>query len=109
MVVLRKLKSATLVEALVATVLIVVIFMVASTILNNLVLNTYSKKEFIVNYRLNVLEYELQNHKRQVPYSEEYQDWKIVINSKVLNGIDTYEITAVNAKGNELKRVRAYE
>jgi hypothetical protein len=108
MVILRKLKSATLVEALVATVLIVVIFMVAST-MNNLVLNTYSKKEFIVNYRLNVLEYELQNHKRQVPYSEEYQDWKIVINSKVLNGIDTYEIMAVNAKGNELKRVRAYE
>ena len=109
MVVLRKLRSATLVEALIATVLIVVIFMVASTILNNLVLNTYSKKEFIVNYRLNVLEYELQNHKRPVPYSEEYQGWKIVINSKIINGITTYEIIAVNAKGNEVKRERAYE
>ncbi|MCL9806430.1 hypothetical protein NAT51_12910 [Flavobacterium amniphilum] len=109
MVVLKKLKSATLIEALVATVLIVVIFMVASTILNNLVLNTYSKKEYIVNYRLNVLEYELQNHKRQVPYEEVYQNWKIVINGKAKNGIDTYEISAVNDKGKEVKRERAYE
>ena len=42
MVVLKKIKASTLMETLVATVLIIVVFMAASMILNNMFLNAMS-------------------------------------------------------------------
>ena len=77
MVVLKKIKSATLIEAIVASVLVVVIFVIASLILNNLVLNTYSKNTYIIEYRLNELEYECKNNTLILPYNELYEDWNI--------------------------------
>ena len=79
MVVLKKIKSATLVEVIVATVLIVLIFMISSLLLNSLVLHTISKNTHVVETRMNALEYELQNGLLPVPYQENYSDWKISI------------------------------
>ena len=80
MVLLRKIKSATLIETLIATVLIVVIFVVASLILNNLLFSTFSKNTHGVETRMNELEYQLQSGKLIVPFTEEYKDWHIEIN-----------------------------
>ncbi|MGX7666049.1 hypothetical protein [Flavobacterium pedocola] len=79
MVLLRKIKSATLIEALLATALIVVIFVVASLILNNLLFSTFSKNTHGVETRMNELEYQLQSGKLVVPFTEEYKDWHIEI------------------------------
>lgn len=110
MVVLRKIKSATLVEALVATILIVIIFVIASLVLNNLVLNTLSKKTHQIEYRLNELEYDLQNNIIKLPYEEEYVDWKIAIQKKKIQLDECLNIVASNKKTNkEIVRIRIYE
>jgi len=80
MVILKKIKSATLIEALVATILIVIIFVIASLVLNNLVLNTFSKNTHAIENRMNELEYEVQNHIIKIPYQENYKNWDIRIN-----------------------------
>lgn len=77
MAVLRKIRSATLVEALTATVLIVIIFLVASLIINNLLLNTYSTKTQGIDNRIGELEYQIINIKITLPYSEEADGWKV--------------------------------
>lgn len=106
MVVLKKIKSATLVEALVASVLVVVIFVIASLILNNLVLNTYSKNNHIIEYRLNELEYESIYNKLILPHEEVYDDWTIQV--KPDNSLIIF--SAINDKTNkQLTRKRAYE
>lgn len=79
MVVLKKIKSATLVEAIVATVLIVIVFVIASLILNNLLLNTFSKNTHNIENRINELEYEVQHNTIQFPYQESYKGWEITI------------------------------
>ncbi|HEX8577562.1 MAG TPA: hypothetical protein VF677_14845 [Flavobacterium sp.] len=79
MVVLKKVKSATLIEAVIATVLIVVIFIVASLIMNNLLLNNFSNNTHQVERRLNELEYELINHTISIPYYETFDAWDITI------------------------------
>lgn len=96
MVVLKKLKSATLVEALLATVLIVVIFVIASLVLNNLVLNTISKSTHQIDYRLHELQYNLQNSQIQLPYREAYEGWDIVIEKKRNSDQNLITITASN-------------
>ncbi len=79
MAVLKKIKSATLIETLVATVLIVIVFIMASLIINNLLLNDFNNNTNDIENRLFELEYDLQNKKIKLPYNEEYNDWKITI------------------------------
>lgn len=97
MVILRKVKSATLVEAIVATVLVVIIFIIASLILNNLVLNTFSKNTHHVETRINELEYEIQNKNIKLPYQENFKNWDISIEFEIISRKKTISISAVNS------------
>ncbi|GAA3774411.1 hypothetical protein [Flavobacterium ginsengiterrae] len=97
MVILKKIKSATLIEAVVATVLVVIIFIVSSLILNNLVFNTFSKNTHSVETRINELEYEVQNNSIKLPYQENYKDWNINIQiEKNISARKIFSISAVN-------------
>lgn len=94
MVILKKIKSATLVETLIATVLIIVIFLMASMIINNLFFNTFhQKKELLVN-RLDELEYNYINKAIKLPYKEEIDNWDIEI--VAVNNMDLVEFKAQN-------------
>lgn len=101
MVILKKIKSATLIEALVATVLIVIIFVIASLVLNNLVLNTFSKNTHAIETRIYELEYELQNNNIKLPYQETYKDWDI---SVVLETVSAKKIISISATNNSSKK-----
>lgn len=96
MVVLKKVKSATLIEALVATVLIVIIFVIASLVLNNLVLNTFSKNTHAIENRMNELEYETQNNSLKLPYQENYKGWDITISLETVLNKKLISILATN-------------
>ena len=86
--VLKKIKSATLVESLVATVLIVIIFVVSSLIINNLLLNGFNNNTTEIENRLYELEYEYQNKKILLPYQERFQNWNILIEKNTNNSIE---------------------
>lgn len=96
MVILKKVKSATLVEAIVATVLVVIIFIIASLILNNLVFNTFSKNTHNVETRINELEYEIQNNTIKLPYQENFKNWDISIELETISTKKVISILAVN-------------
>jgi hypothetical protein len=76
---LKKVKSATLIEALVATVLIVVVFVIASLILNNLLLNSFSKNTHGVETKLAELQYQASYSLISLPHNETFQNWNIKI------------------------------
>jgi len=95
---LKKIKSATLIEVLVATVLIVVIFMVASLVLNNLLINTISKNTHALQTRINEISYQIQNRQLELPHTETYGDWDIDIKKQREREIGVIVITAVNSE-----------
>lgn len=101
MVVLKKIKSATLIEALVATVLIVIIFIIASLVLNNLVLNTFSRNTHTIENRINQLEYQIQNQIIKLPYQENYKGWNIKIN---IENIAAEKIITIEAENSTSKK-----
>lgn len=109
MAVLKKLKSATLVEVLVASVLIVIIFVIASLVLNNLVLNTFSQNTHPIEYRLNELEYEVENGMLKLPYQENYKGWDILIKIEKETSKEQLMILAVKENSiKEITRQRSY-
>jgi predicted PurR-regulated permease PerM len=80
--VLKKIRSSTLLESLIATVLIVVVFIVSSLTINNLLHNSFNNNTLRIENRLDELEYDLQNGKLNLPYTENFEDWTISITSK---------------------------
>jgi predicted PurR-regulated permease PerM len=110
MAVLKKIKSATLVEALIATVLIVIIFMIASLVINNLLLNNFSKNTHEVESRLNELEYQIQNNEINFPFQEVFEDWEISIKKEKTQAnegvilLATYKNKVVTKKRIDVKK-----
>lgn len=79
MVILKKLKSATLIETLIASVLIVVVFLAASMIINTIFFNTFYQKRELATNRLDELEYNYIHGAIELPYTEEIENWNIEI------------------------------
>jgi hypothetical protein len=101
MAILRKIRSATLIEALVATVLIVIVFMVASLVLNNLLLNSFTKNTHAAETRIAELEYQLQFGSISLPYNEEFRNWNISLQKEVEDSQTWIVATAVNRSNNK--------
>ncbi len=66
-------------ETLVASVLIVIVFMLASMILNNLFSNAVTKDTSQIEAHITELEYLYKNEKLLLPYSDDFQSWEISI------------------------------
>jgi len=73
----NKIKSSTLIETLVASVIIIVIFTIASLTLNNVFSTTIKSNTDRVQNRMNALEYLFLNEKIKYPYQEDFENWEI--------------------------------
>ena len=80
--ILKKIRSATLIEALVATILIVIVFVVASLILNNMLFNTFSRNMQPAETRITELEYLAQHNSIKLPYREDFRQWRIELDTE---------------------------
>lgn len=79
MVILKQIRASTLMETLVATVLIVIIFMMASMLLNSLFFSGIRNNSSGLEERITELEYSLLNGGIETPYEEEWGKWKIEV------------------------------
>ena len=100
-----KLKASTLVETLVGTVIIVVIFAIASMTLNSVFKNTMKNNTLQIDNHLYKLQYLHQNNKLIVPYQEEFGNWEIEINKKQKDTPNQIEIQATNKLTNKIRNV----
>ncbi len=75
----KKIIAASLVETLIASVLIIIVFTIASLSINALFKNNTASTMNNVNSRLNALEYFYSNDQVKLPYSETYENGDISI------------------------------
>ena len=98
MVVLKKIKGSTLMETLVATVLIVITFMLASMVLNKIFYSSIKNDSRNIKAYLNELQYFQQHNTFQLPYHDSYGDWNISIDKYTENGQTFIELEAINSQ-----------
>lgn len=101
MVVLKKIKGSTLMETMVATVLVVIVFMIASMVLNNLFGNSIRANNHNVETRLSYLEYFSTHNQLVLPYTEEFEGYKITIERKLNTGKKVILLEAFNPSINK--------
>jgi hypothetical protein len=78
-------------------------------VLNNLVLNTFSRNTHPIESRLNELEYEIENGLVKLPYQENYKGWDIEIKIEKTAPKKELMILATNERNSkEITRQRSY-
>lgn len=109
MALLKKIKASTLMETLVATVLIVIVFMIASMILNNLFSNTIKNNTRAVDAHLNELQYLYLNEKLTLPYHDDFDSWRISIESVKEHNKNNIVFNATNRNTNKTIETKILE
>ncbi|MCK0160127.1 hypothetical protein [Allomuricauda sp. F6463D] len=104
MALLKKIKASTLMETLVATVLIVVVFMMASMTLNALFATSIQNNDGPARQELLFLQYRYGYGKLSLPYYDKLDAWDIKVEERVWQGTEQVIFSAVNTSNDrELK------
>jgi hypothetical protein len=110
MAILKKIRSATLVETLVSSVIIVLIFMITSVSVNNVLRNVITHNTFAIQNKVKEITYLLKNQKINIPYSEETQNFYLLLDKKnnifelnILSKYDKHKNPITLILGYELK------
>ncbi|MBQ4804328.1 hypothetical protein J8L88_15800 [Aquimarina sp. MMG015] len=90
MVILKKIRAATLIETLTASVLLIIVFMIASLSFNNIFTNHIKRDQGAIENRVKELEYLVIHAKLKIPYAEDFDSWEIEIITKNNRNIIMY-------------------
>ena len=82
MVILKKIKAATLVEILVASAIILIVFSISSLSLNNIFKGVVTQPNGNLHNRIKELNYFIEHDKITIPFYEENELWDISIEKK---------------------------
>ena len=96
MVVLKKVKASSLNEVIVATVIIVLVFGIAMSTLNNIMQNIANRDVQFIQTKLNELVYEYQQGKIKLPFSIVEDQWTINIRKASDFEVTTVEFEITN-------------
>jgi len=77
MVILKKLKASSLLETLTASVIIVIVFMIASFSFNNVFLNSIRSDDTSLKNRIHEITYFIKHDKLKFPFYEDAEYWII--------------------------------
>lgn len=83
-------------ETLVATVLIVIVFMMSSMILNNLFSNALTSRTNKIQAHLNELHYLYLNGHLEIPHSDSFENWNITVDSFKEDNKELIDFEAIN-------------
>lgn len=79
MVVLKKIKASSLIETIIASVIIVIVFSMAILILHSVFKHKISNNTSSLHNHIYELEYRIQHKNIVIPYQETFEDWEITI------------------------------
>lgn len=97
-----KIKASSLVEVIVATVIIVIIFGIATLTLNNIIKNNYRSNTHNINNHLNKIIYLYQNNKITIPFQDTFNQWEIETSKTTQNNLEYIVFTASHQKTNKI-------
>lgn len=89
-------------ETLVATVILIVIFVISSLILNNIFGTSIQGDKGKINNRLNELEYFYRYDKIELPYEESFNGWEVYINSYKENNQQLVRFEGIKGNNNKI-------
>jgi len=100
-----RLKGSSLVETLMATIIIMIVFAIAMLSIGNVLENSVKNSTSDIDTELNKLTYLYENGLIKVPDAQDYKAWKIEI-QKVKEGEINYVVFKGTHKQNNKERIK---
>lgn len=105
----KQIKASSLVETLVATVLIVLLFAIASLTLNNILRNSIKNNTDEIHTELNYLDYLYTYNQINLPFYDTFKDWEIHIYNEQLLEENTVFFNATHTVYNtSIKKIKIH-
>jgi len=98
----KRIKATTLMETLVATSIIIIVFVVASLVLNNTYRSIVKRDSFAIDNRIEKLEYLYKNDKLQLPYNETYQNYELFVERITIDDINYVSFETVSSTDDKI-------
>ena len=102
MAILKKLSASSLLETLIASVLIILVFIISTTLLTNIAINEIKRDNLELESRLIELQYLATHGLIEVPYYETNEDWHIELINEGGRYIGDYEDLRWNNLSHEI-------
>jgi Tfp pilus assembly protein PilE len=106
---LKKIRGSSLVETLIATVVIMIVFGIAMATVSNVLERTVRSNSRLIENKLTKLEYLYRNDKIQVPDQVEFQNWLIDIAKEKEGEINFVVFTATHKINSKEKSRKVIE
>lgn len=104
-----KVKGASLVETLIASILIMIIFGISITTITNVLERTVKNNTRVIDNELNRLEYLYQNGKLDIPDTQEISGWQIEIGREKEGDLSFVVFSAKNKESQKEKKRKVLE
>ena len=101
----KKIKASSLVETLVASVIIMIVFGIAMATISNILERSVKSSTSLIDKELNKLVYLYQNEKIQAPDLIDFDTWSIDLKKESEDGLN-YVVFQANYKNNSKQRTR---
>ena len=101
----KKIKASSLVETLVASVIIMIVFGIAMATISNTLERSVKSSTSLIDKELNKLVYLYQNEKIQAPDLIDFDMWSIDLKKESEDGLN-YVVFQANHKNNSKQRTR---
>lgn len=88
----KKIRATTLMETLVATSIIIIVFVIASLVLNNTFRTIAQRDTFSIQNRIEKLEYLYIHNKLELPHQETFENCDILVEQLTVDGISYLHI-----------------
>jgi len=95
--ILKKIKASTLVEVITASIIISIVFVIASMTLNNVFASTIKNDINEINNYLHKLEYQYINKQVSIPLNADYKNWAVTISKVEERNVQWIVFEAENA------------
>lgn len=105
MVVLKKIRGATIIDTLIALVILVIVFVIAGFTINNTFKGMVKKDDFLYQNRLREVSYFLDHNLIEIPFYEETNQWEIQVERAELG----YKITSLFKPMNSEQIIEIHE
>ena len=90
----KKIKASTLMETLVATSILIIVFVVSSLVLNTVFRNVVTNNTFGVQNRMEELQYLYKHEQIKLPSEENYKNYRITIDRELRSTVHYLVIEA---------------
>lgn len=98
MVILKKINASTLVETITASLIILIVFTIASLTLNNVFATTIKNDTNQIENHMYKLEYLFKHNKVVVPYKANFSNWQVSIFNEEINNLNWVVFKAEHKK-----------